>query len=667
MTAAIRYRNEIDGLRAIAVGAVILDHFDPAILPSGYLGVDIFFVISGYVITLSLCGREFGSLRDFLLGFYARRFKRLVPALILCVGVTAGLTSLFDSEPAESLKTGFFALFGLSNLYLLRIANDYFGGPSQLNSFTHTWSLGVEEQFYLLFPLILWLFLRQQGSPRIRIFCVAIVAAAALSLALFAVIGTRQPMASFYLMPLRFWELAAGCLIAMIHDQRERPDGTRRQWLENGIVILILVTLMFPPQLALFANIAVVTGTAAALAALSQGSLANRVLTGKVAAYLGKRSYSLYLWHWPVLVISRYTGGLDGWSVPIAVSLIFAIAHVSYRYVESPLRARPWAASNGRTILWGGAATCAAAGFVAVLAVPLAGRLYVGKPAQLVARNVESLSYPYRIAGTSYAWAGARCILSTNADAGKAMPLDACTLGRFNQAKRRVMVFGNSFSAAFVHGFDALVTEDDYAVTVTSSWGASPIGGVPNTTAWSRSNAYYWGTVVPQMASRLRPGDWVVLMSDLSDLAPRQPTAGSIKGLKLYEQGLRQLATKLAKTRVRLAVLDVNPFIRDSGCRPETALPQWFAPSGGPCTFFTKAHTLARRRQVDAMLLRLQQERQLVVIDTIDVFCPSQTCTFLGNNGQVLYRDEFSHPSVEAARAAAPSIRRVLGKNSAGI
>ena len=150
------YRPEIDGLRALAVICVILNHLDKTLLPGGYLGVDIFFVISGFVITSSLYKRKDKNLKVFITKFYLRRIKRLIPALSFFVFVTSIVICFFNPIPITSLRTGFASLFGLSNLYLAKQSTNYFGQSTEFNAFVHTWSLGVEEQFYILFPILFW-------------------------------------------------------------------------------------------------------------------------------------------------------------------------------------------------------------------------------------------------------------------------------------------------------------------------------------------------------------------------------------------------------------------------------------------------------------------------------------------------------------------------------
>ena len=144
------YRPEIDGLRAVAVIAVVASHMNHEVVPGGFLGVDVFFVISGYVITASLAHRASPSAGNFLLGFYERRVKRLTPALVCCVVLTAVALCLFEPTPSSYLKTGQAALFGFSNVALYRNSLNYFGHGVELDTFTQTWSLGVEEQFYFV-------------------------------------------------------------------------------------------------------------------------------------------------------------------------------------------------------------------------------------------------------------------------------------------------------------------------------------------------------------------------------------------------------------------------------------------------------------------------------------------------------------------------------------
>ena len=203
------YRPEIDGLRAFAVVAVIINHFNKEILPNGYLGVDIFFVISGFVITSSLYQRPTKNFKDFISGFYERRIKRLVPALSVFVLLTSITICFFNQRPELSLKTGLTSLFGVSNLYLLRQSTDYFAQSTELNIFTHTWSLGVEEQFYILFPFLIWFsgFARQTKNGALNLFLIIGALSIASLIGFLYLYPFNQPEA-YFLMPTRFWEMS---------------------------------------------------------------------------------------------------------------------------------------------------------------------------------------------------------------------------------------------------------------------------------------------------------------------------------------------------------------------------------------------------------------------------------------------------------------------------
>ena len=210
ISAKSSYRPEIDGLRAFAVVAVIINHFNKNILPGGYLGVDIFFVISGFVITSSLYRKPSKNFKDFISGFYERRIKRLVPALTVFVIIASIAICLFNPKPLLTLRTGLTSLFGFSNLYLLKQSTNYFAQSTTLNIFTHTWSLGVEEQFYLLFPFLIWFSgfgkQTQKGIRNLSLIISGLTIASLISFLYFY--STNQP-AAYFLMPTRFWEMAS--------------------------------------------------------------------------------------------------------------------------------------------------------------------------------------------------------------------------------------------------------------------------------------------------------------------------------------------------------------------------------------------------------------------------------------------------------------------------
>lgn len=368
---ASRYRPDIDGLRAVAIVAVIINHFNDRLLPSGYLGVDIFFVISGFVITSSLATHAKESFADFFLRFYARRVKRLLPALIVFVLISAFLLCLFDPDPGVSLRTGTASLFGLSNLFLLHQAVDYFAGSTDLNIFTHTWSLGVEEQFYLVFPFLIWF--SGFGRPRIgggrRLFLLIAPLAVMSWLAFHWLNGHEQPASAFYLMPARFWELAAGCLIFLLLQRAGLKALLQR--LPPLPVLGLLVATLFSahlPYTTVRVTTIVVLLSCLLIASLRADTAGQALLCRPALVRLGLISYSLYLWHWTVLCLSRWTIGIHVWTAPFQVALMLVLAMASHRWLERPLRRARWSKRAWATIAYGGAALLGAAGLMAGMA-----------------------------------------------------------------------------------------------------------------------------------------------------------------------------------------------------------------------------------------------------------------------------------------------------------
>lgn len=632
-TAPTGFRKDIDGLRALAVLCVVANHFDARILPSGHLGVDIFFAISGFVITRSMMRRTGAPDRPFLVEFYVRRVKRIMPALIICVLVWGVGISLFTPNPKNALQTAFASLFGLANIQLYRAGSDYFATSTQLNAFTHLWSLGVEEQFYLFFPT-LWIVLRG-NSPRLRWILGAICA---LSLAAFLL--DAPSLKSFYLTPFRLWELGLGCLLAAL----QRPT-MRGMLLWKVVASLFIVGGLGLPASPLSA-IAVVAGTGVLLFFGGTDDLLNKSLELRPVQFFGKISYSLYLWHWPILAISRATVGVHVATIPMQLGAMVLLAWLSYRYVETPLRRAKWSRSNLRTLALGGGAAFGSAAAAYALAVPFNGALYIGQRVQLAERGSASLDKPFSMRGLGY-WAGKECTIQPES-VGRRIEMSRCTFG----TGPRVLVLGNSVAAAMVPAFE-LVAKSGRSVSILSAWGAAPVGTVPSEGRWERANADFWRRVAPDALSGLSEGDSVLLLSDLYWVDDTK--------LALFEQGLRTLAIDLGPRGIDLWVVDSLPYMRDANCEPEAAVRQWFAPYGTPCKFHSKPETLKRRAPLSAILLKLEKEGLLHRIDLLDSFCPGPICNYEAS-GIILYRDEVGHPSFESRNLVGPVLVRALGR-----
>lgn len=357
-SARIGYLPYVDGLRAIAVLAVIAYHLDPAWLPGGFGGVDVFFVISGFVVSASIARSEGQGLVAAWSGFYARRLRRIVPPLLACLLATSVASALFIPDAwlsDTSQRTGLMAFVGLSNWVLASTGSDYFSPKAEFNPYTHTWSLGVEEQFYLLFPLLFLPWLRG-GRPRgLSAGLFAVVAVASLAYA-WHVARSGGAAAAFYVTPARLWQLAAGVLLfqsmamsggfaaATAHDSvlRARLRGA-------GIAAALGLlgagfVLARPGESPWPDGLWSVAGTLGLLGLVFRGQdgLVGRTLSSAPLVAIGRLSYSLYLWHWPVFVLFRWTVGLD--SLPLraaalAVAIVLAVA--SYRWVERPARHAP--------------------------------------------------------------------------------------------------------------------------------------------------------------------------------------------------------------------------------------------------------------------------------------------------------------------------------------
>lgn len=338
----LAYRADVDGLRAVAVLAVIAAHLPEKFLPSGFLGVDVFFAISGFVVTASLLSQKSTRLVPLYSGFLTRRIKRLLPALTVCVAVTSTVVLLTDPFPAASINAGLAALFGFANIVLFFFELDYFSPSSLFNAFTHTWSLGVEEQFYVVFPMFVWLFYYRMSKASVKALALAMVVGGLVSLGLFTLLYEDHRAAAFFLMPARIWELGVGALVFLGARQlkTERLQNILRRI--SPIALLVLLgCFLVPEHNAMPATVAAVACTAVLLANWGQ-SASTKFLALKPVVYVGKISYSLYLWHWPIIALGPIVLSASWRSSAVYFSVAFVAAIISYHVVEKPMRFRPW-------------------------------------------------------------------------------------------------------------------------------------------------------------------------------------------------------------------------------------------------------------------------------------------------------------------------------------
>ncbi len=450
---SVVYRPEIDGLRALAVVPVILFHAGFSSFAGGFVGVDVFFVISGFLITsIILEEREAGSFT--FAGFYERRARRILPALFL-VGVVSLCLAWFILSPWElrsfSQSLAAVSVFG-SNLFFL-LTSDYFSTAAELKPLLHTWSLAIEEQFYVFFPialLVAWRFgLR-------RIFW-GVVTVGVVSLAASVWLTQHNQGAAFYLLPTRAWELMAGVLVALyLHGEPEQRQPVSEVLGAIGLVLVLVPVVLFdkntpfPSWRALLPTI----GTALVIAFASGRTWVGRALRIRALVGMGLISYSAYLWHQPLFAFARHRS-LDE---PGALAYVFLIllalaaAFLSWKFVERPARDRD---------RFTRAQVCKAsvAGTILLVAFGIAGHAANGVPQRFDAKTRELFATTMRLYEDEVndCW---KSIMAT--------PPMPCKIGR-KDAEPSVVLAGDSHAGAFLGALsERLSNENRGGVSYTS-------------------------------------------------------------------------------------------------------------------------------------------------------------------------------------------------------
>ena len=337
----IRYRPDIDGLRGIAVLSVVFFHLTRAALPGGYLGVDIFFLLSGYLITSIIWHQvQVGSFS--IVRFYDRRIRRIMPALLLLLFLTtvASIVFLLPADLIGYSKSLLTTLTFVANIYFWRDTN-YFARAAEDKPLLHLWSLGVEEQFYILFPLILALLARWWPSGALpTIVALTLGSLAANVVALF--VGAVSP--AFFLLPARAWELGLGSFLALLPVRAAPRAATASLGAAFG-ALLVVISMVCPLKMFPLMPVggpAVVGSALVILAGQHESSAVTRALSFSPLVFVGLISYSLYLWHWPIIVFGRYylVREFTLLEIAAALGLMTACAIGSWHFIERPFRSK---------------------------------------------------------------------------------------------------------------------------------------------------------------------------------------------------------------------------------------------------------------------------------------------------------------------------------------
>jgi peptidoglycan/LPS O-acetylase OafA/YrhL len=654
MNALKTYRRDIDGLRAIAVLPVVLFHSGVPGFSGGFVGVDVFFVISGFVITSLLQG-DVRAGRFSILRFYNRRIRRIFPALFLLLAVVtaaalAWLTPLDLKRYGQSLaSTAVFA----SNIFFF-LKSGYFDTASIEKPLLHTWSLAVEEQFYIVWPIALWAMHKLRGG---RWLLSLTLLGLAVSFGLCVWQTGQNATAAFYLPHTRFWELLLGAVLAM------RPLTFKPRWLKEalaalglGLIAFAVVTFNDNTAFPGFAAAAPCVGTFLLVAANQDGDTAvARLLSLRPLVFIGLVSYSFYLWHWPVLVFARYVAPTPPsvWVLLTLMAGAFVMAVISWRFVERPFRqGAALSGAQARSLIGGGLAIALA------LAVALPMHFTDGLPGRVPPGVVVA-----ERASLDRGPGSADCGPPGTARAGP-----GCRLGAPGK-RYSVILWGDSHADAFAPAVDAAAK-----AAGVSGWRVTRSACAPLIGAWRAGRGEEGraacpafnaaalkmiadsdvDTVVldarwPLLAEASRYGDEEGSKPWLADA--RDQTQSLANNRRVLKEGLRRTIAEIRRLKgpkVRIVLVGPVPELGFDAPRC-LALARMFHRSEVRCRAIPQAN-FERRSAYSADLLRAVAAED----PNTTIFWPSAATCVAGRcvtekDGVILYRDD-DHLTAPGAR-----------------
>ena len=643
----LKYRADIDGLRAFAVLPVILFHAGASWLPGGFVGVDIFFVISGYLIS-SIILREVQAGHFSFKRFYERRIRRIIPALLVMLLVTVSVfqvISLPDQAVSVS-ESGIAALLSISNFYFWG-ESGYFSPTAEFMPLLHTWSLAVEEQFYVVFPIILIALCKLRVSIK-GFLVVGTIAAFAASLWL----SVNKPSVAYYLLPARAWELAIGAVLATGAIPRVKSEFLKESLPMLGIGLILFSVFYIRSDMAFPGWVALFPCLGAALVIHSDGNswIVRKVLMYRPVVFIGLLSYSLYLWHWPVLAALRVSTTNIHLQFELAVAAIlatFVLAWFSWRFVEQPFRKRDLMPAKVSFGALGG-------GGIAWAALALISIVYAGFPARL--------DEPARVA-----LAAAQDVDPFRAPCGGFDNRDECRFGNTDLAVSYAII-GDSHAAAIRPAVEASGLMGARAGTLYWKGGCPLLDGAkrsdhPRNNECTAFRTKVWGEIEsnPEIDTVILGGRWSFQLtgwlpesggSNRTFLEDEHTLSHSV------EENARVVERSLKKTLDRLAARDIKVIVIGAVPEPGFSVPHTIAlarhggievPRGIP------RGRVEERAGVSDQFISERVPSDVQFISVWEAFCDEDWCD-IERNGVPLYYDDDHLSHSAAVSVVAPLI-----------
>lgn len=662
------YRADIDVLRGIAVISVVLYHLFPQTINSGFLGVDIFFVISGYVVTQALVRNLSLNWRVWIVEFYARRIKRILPALYFNVILTAIAVRLLipPSDLSSIFKTAGAAVVGVSNIALLYARFDYFNPELAYNPFIQTWSLGVEEQFYLVFPLLLMLVYFFSNSHWIRRATIFFASISLLSLLYWVWLQYTAPVASFYSPLPRFWELLSGSLLALNSGSDSRPFDGKGWRLSRVLLASALLFMLMQPSFSIsgvtLINVTVVAVTSA-LILFGTGNSRARYFSLLLAPLIwcGRLSYSLYLWHYSILTLFRWNGDLNKPSNQLlSIFLIFAVSILSYRFVE--IRFRYSSLSNWKTIFFGG--------FSAISVLLILAALYFLPPSAIYLGRSESHTklWPPADAPLAKSLSGSQreCHLEY-LDSLRPDIMDRCS--SISKESSNFYLIGNSLTQHYVPMIDAVSRQlgTGYtALTISSCRMTSAVQTIQALNFKYDLCRQYFEFMTDVVRRSAKFNDFVLIGSRSILPQPSKQQASELSGIfvgakeltrgEAYEKMIQDwtsFANELRQRGISLIFIGPTPAFLIPGSK---CVPEWFRADDAQCRVLKE--TLLEETTDLQNFVSLVAPRNGYLWLPSNELCMADWCKSFAE-GKLLFRDQI-HLSLAGSESLAAGFIRFL-------